>query len=90
MHWHLAAENLRFRVWEGQAVVYDPFSGDTHCLDHLASNIVTHLSQHGSSSLQELTRLLGPPPALNEVVDGTLFAALGELERLRIIRRSAD
>jgi PqqD family protein of HPr-rel-A system len=92
MAWQVASEDLKFRAWDDQTVVYDARSGDTHCMDRIASSILTHLLRHDSSSLHELSGLFGVGTEQRMTEDGeaTLLAALGELERLRIIRQVAE
>ena len=74
-------------------VVYDPYSGDTHCLDRLASAIMAHLAERGPTTLGALTddlrpALAGSPP--HDAEGSMLAAALGELERLRLVTRKGD
>lgn len=91
MAWRFACEPFLSRVWDGQMVVYDPCSGDTHCVDRLASAILAQLVEQGPLSVAELcqrvrqARLQGA----DSPDDDLLTTALGELEKLRLVRRIA-
>lgn len=46
--------DLRWRNWDIETVVYQPFSGDTHLLNPLAAEALRHLS-HVTATVREVT-----------------------------------
>jgi PqqD family protein of HPr-rel-A system len=85
--WRVASEDLLTRSWDGQMVVYDCYSGDTHCLDRVASAVLSGVMQsNGSDEGEQLDRVQTFLPAESAVSPDILIAALAELERLRLVR----
>jgi PqqD family protein of HPr-rel-A system len=83
----VASEDLLSRSWDGQMVVYDCYAGDTHCLDHVASAVLSGVMQGiGSDEAELLGRVQTLLPAESAVSPDMLIAALAELERLRLVR----
>jgi PqqD family protein of HPr-rel-A system len=89
--WRLATDDLRRRAWDGQMVVYDPRSGDTHCLDHLAAAVLSHLFERRTATARSLREQLphDPPSAGEPRAEDVLTNLLAELEKLRLVRRLA-
>lgn len=69
-------------------VVYDRYGGDTHCLDHVATAVLSHLMTSGSATAAELSGSIQAVLAAGKEtpLEETLAAALAELERLRLVR----
>ena len=85
--WEAASGEFAVRTWEGQMVVYDPRSGDTHCLDELASAVLTTLRELGRGSLPDIgQRITAARPGSSQIAM-ELSAALTELAALQLIRR---
>jgi PqqD family protein of HPr-rel-A system len=81
--WRIAAD-LRIHEWDGSAVVYDPASGDTHCLDPVLTAVLSRLAA-GDAGEEALS------PAIASVLNVPLAAAreylvvaMAELERMKL------
>lgn len=84
-HWRLAGGGILLRQWDGQFVVYDRYSGETHCLSRLASRLVAHIATERSATTADLAGLVnayGEPSR----AEAEARVALGELERLHVLR----
>jgi PqqD family protein of HPr-rel-A system len=75
------------RIWEGQMVVYDPYSGDTHCMDRLATAVLSRLAECGTATAKDLeTHLRGLPDLAQDLETGDVPAGvLEELEKLGLV-----
>jgi len=76
------------RVWEGQMVVFDPYSGDTHCLDRLATALISCLAERGPATTERLRTHLGDfPDLVSDLGEGDApGSALEELEKLGLVQ----
>jgi PqqD family protein of HPr-rel-A system len=88
--WQFAAADVVVRAWEGQMVAYDRRSGDTHCLDMVASTLVSRFVQSRTSTEAELRDALVRDIDAGTETDTLLSGALRELEGLELVRRIAD
>jgi PqqD family protein of HPr-rel-A system len=75
-----AGQRLQRREWDGETVLYNDLSGDTHLLNDAALALLLALQQ-APQSRQQLAELLGEPGPDLDAVD----ALLGELEALSLI-----
>lgn len=62
--WRAAEGPFRRQIWGGELVVYDERSGDTHCLDRIATAVLMRLVDDGPNT----------PANLRDAVDGLLEA----------------
>jgi PqqD family protein of HPr-rel-A system len=89
--WRLApGQTLRHRNWQGEVVLYNDLSGDTHLLDESALHLLQAL-QNGPASEAGLAagvRALFEADD-GEVDDASVAQVLAELEALALIERSA-
>jgi len=93
--WRLVpGQRLQYRCWEGECVLYNDLSGDTHLLDELALALLAQL-QAGPQSADQLAAAfdLDPDPAAgseNEVEDGAAFlhTLLDDLAGLQLVEAS--
>jgi PqqD family protein of HPr-rel-A system len=85
--WCAASEHFRLRTWDGEMVVFDERSADTHALDPLATSLVTRLKKNGPAGLAELCDAVAPYLEDDEKQDPqTVVAdALAFLETLRLV-----
>jgi len=84
--WRMSRERHHdIRVWEGEAVVYDTLTGDTHLLDPYATQIVQVLTQLSQATAESLSRRLGPEFEV-ATEEGLLPHTLAVLESLRDLR----
>ena len=87
MRWR-STPGLERRDWDGEAVVYDDASGDTHRLAPLPAAILAVLQTHPATAYELCDRLA---PDVEGVAAGSLLghvsSALTELERLGLIKR---
>lgn len=88
--WRLRAEQaLQYRLWDGECVLYNDLSGDTHLLDDAALEILLALKR-GPATQAELAAVL---EAEFDIDPADLDAATGDLlrhlERLYLIASPA-
>ena len=89
--WRIApGQTLRHRNWQGEVVLYNDLSGDTHLLDESALHLLQAL-QNGPAS--EATLAAGVRAAFEadggEVDDASVAQLLAELEALALIEQAA-
>jgi len=77
------------RVWEGQMVVFDPYSGDTHCLDRLGTALMSRLADQGPATAERLRMHLRDFPDLAADLEAgdAPGSVLEELEKLGLVER---
>lgn len=81
----LADNGFAWRVWAGDAVIYDAESGDTHRVKNPGGLVLQSLAATGSISLDELADAC----ALSSTTDFRQFeAAIDVLVDLGILNRS--
>ncbi len=83
-----AAEPLRIARFEGEALVFNPVSWQTHLLNASALQVLDALAR-GPGSLQDLVAALGDPSPDDSETAGTEFtvqALVAELEVLGLVR----
>ena len=89
MRWH-SISGLERRDWDGEAVVYDDASGDTHKLAPLPAAVLSILQAH-PATVHELCDELAPYVEGEAAAAGSLLGhvsgALTELERQGLIDR---
>lgn len=90
VRWRSAAADVAVRAWDGQIVVYDRGSGDTHCLDTVASALYACLAEGGDRAEAELLGRLAHAYVAAAPADDALNGALSELEKLGLARRVAQ
>lgn len=78
------------RIWDGEAVVYDPVSGSTHYLDSVAAAVLDRLSARPASAASVSRSLLAE---FNADCEADMLAAvqdaLAKLRQMDLIQ-SAD
>lgn len=75
------------RQWDGQTVVYDQRSGDTHCLDRTASAVIACLSGERDLCASDIRDVLKSRGHDDDFQDrGGIEGILEELERLGLAR----
>jgi len=86
--WRKAGDaELSWRYWDGEAVVYNDASGDTHHLDALAAEVLERLCTH-AADVEEVSQAianaygLDPDDDLNAAVAGSVerFLKFGLIE----------
>jgi PqqD family protein of HPr-rel-A system len=85
--WRLNLEHtLHFRSWDGDWVIYDSFSGDTHLLGETAVQLLQQLQKSPLSS-RALADLLALENVclINEQFTAEMEFILGELEELGLV-----
>jgi len=90
LRWQFAADTVLLRAWEGQMVAYDRRTGDTHCLDVVSSALIARFLQSSITTEPELRDALTRDIDAGTEADHLLSGALGELERLNLVRRITD
>lgn len=87
--WRALRQGCKIRIWDDQAVVYDGYSGNTHCLDRLATAILCRLGDRDRASAAELRGDLAGGFAALDGAEGeqTLLDVLEELRGLGLARR---
>ena len=72
-------------------VVFDPYSGDTHCMEKVAGDVLAYLSQCGTATTEELRAALGKQRRLSQEDESGDFplGVLEELEKLRLVQSAA-
>lgn len=86
--WKIVSQDrLHWRVWDGEFVVYDNGSGDTHLLSPEGAEILHLLSKHPASVEQVVQHMA---LKLNVETDESLYAgtknALTNLDQLGLIQ----
>ena len=89
--WRIApGQTLRHRNWQGEVVLYNDLSGDTHLLDESALHLLQAL-RSGPAVEPELAA--GVRTAFDgevgEVADASVAQLLAELEALALVERVA-
>ena len=82
----LGDEPLRFRSWDGDYVVYSPFSGQTHWLDITAGYLIELLIQGPKDSeklYHELSHFLGDEN--NNIFRSSIDIVIENLDELGLI-----
>jgi PqqD family protein of HPr-rel-A system len=81
---------LRHRTWQGEVVLYNDLSGDTHLLDESALHLL-HKLQNGPAAEPELGACVRAEFEADggEVDDASVAQVLAELEVLALIERVA-
>jgi PqqD family protein of HPr-rel-A system len=82
--WRAATEDVAVHGWDSQIVAYDRRSGDTHCLDHTASAVLTCLLDAGALTEDDLGERVA---AGDQAAGDALTAVLAELQTLGLVRR---
>jgi PqqD family protein of HPr-rel-A system len=78
---------LRGRRWGDEDVVFDPYSGETHCLNALASAIFRSVDTSDAVDLGALDRALACPGGATK---GDIATAVARLRDLGLIRVEHD
>ena len=82
----LGDETLRFRSWEGDYIVYSPFSGQTHRLDITAGHLIEFLIEGPKNSEKwyyELSQFLGIEE--NDIFRSSIDIVIENLDELGLI-----
>ena len=82
--WRLApGQRLQYRCWDGECVLYNDLSGDTHLLDEFALALLAQVQQAPQAAAQ-LAAAIGLDPA---AADGAavLDDMLGDLAALHLV-----
>jgi PqqD family protein of HPr-rel-A system len=86
--WRAARTGLAWRVWDGDAVVFNPLTGHTHLLDAFAAQILTHVGEMPTTAGAVAGRLEQEVGlALAPEVIATVEPALERLSRLGLVER---
>jgi PqqD family protein of HPr-rel-A system len=80
---HPSGKTLCGRRWDDEDVIFDPYSGETHCLNALASAIFQRVDTSGGLVLRELDRALACPGGTTE---DDIAVAVARLHGLGLIR----
>jgi PqqD family protein of HPr-rel-A system len=91
MHWQPApAEQLLVHEWDGECVVFDLRSGDTHLLDARPAAVFRAL-QSGLQDADQVARAVVPTSgsATHDECRASVEQALVEFERLGLAERTA-
>ena len=86
--WRAARAELAWRVWDGDAVVFNPLTGHTHLLDAFAARILVHVGAAPTTAATIAGRLeqeIGL--ALAPEVTATVEPALERLTRLGLVEQ---
>jgi PqqD family protein of HPr-rel-A system len=84
LSWRLA-DHLKMQEWDGQMVVYDHYSGDTHCLDRPLALVFSAIVAAPGSSEELTDRLASALGDTQEARAESVRIATEELERLRLV-----
>ncbi len=82
----LGEEPLRFRSWNGDYIVYSPFSGQTHRLDITAGHLIELLIDAPTDTeklYHELSQFLGDED--NDLFRSSIDVVLENLDELGLI-----
>jgi PqqD family protein of HPr-rel-A system len=85
--WRLVpGQRLQYRCWEGECVLYNDLSGDTHLLDELALAVLEELQVAPRSAAQLAAAFELAPDAAPDGDDGALLATLlDDLAALQLV-----
>jgi PqqD family protein of HPr-rel-A system len=86
--WRFVAADVAMRTWDEQTVAYHRRSGDTHCLDRVASALLARLAQAGTldeAALGAAVESAASPEARDAAM--TVANTLYELERIGLVQR---
>lgn len=85
----IPGDALHFRVWEGEFVVYNSLSGDTHLLGSAAAHALLKLQQTSSDALT-LAATLAPlmKAEMDDEFVSQIEQILADLGKLALIERS--
>jgi PqqD family protein of HPr-rel-A system len=85
--WSATVDHFRLRDFDGEMVVFDNRSGDTHALDPLATALVLTLQRRSATSLPELCEVVAPKLEEDEraIPQSVVLEALALLERLQLV-----
>jgi PqqD family protein of HPr-rel-A system len=86
-HWQVTTDRIRSRLWDGLLIVYNCYSGDTHCVDSVGAAIFAALQRQGRATESEICHLVGIELGEAGTSVATARAALDDLERLRLVKR---
>jgi PqqD family protein of HPr-rel-A system len=86
-NWQINSEEIRVRAWDDLIVVYNCYTGDTHCIDNTGTAVFSALEKFGTATAEQLDEALINPMDMSGVEPAATRAALGQLERFRIVRR---
>jgi PqqD family protein of HPr-rel-A system len=90
MRWRSAPDPLLVREWDGQSIIYNCTSGDTHCLDRTAHAVFSCLTGDRTLDLDQIctaTAAFGDDLVPDR---GRLSDAVDQLERLELVARVAE
>lgn len=90
MMWRVISSHaLHFRSWEGEFVVYNSFSGDTHLLGSAVAHVLLKL-QHAPSDAAILAESLAPllQTDFDEELVPEIEHLLAHLDSLSLIERT--
>lgn len=85
--WSAALEHFLIKAWDGEMVVYDRRSGDTHALDRLATAAVKTLSAAKEISATELVECVATELEEDEKAEPLIIVsnALEFLQKLGLV-----
>lgn len=86
--WRLViGQRLQYRCWDGECVLYNDLSGDTHLLDELALALLTKLQAAPRSADQLAAEFDFDPDPAAEDEDGAAFlnTLLDDLAALQLV-----
>jgi PqqD family protein of HPr-rel-A system len=75
---------LRGRRWDDQDVVFDPYSGETHCLNALASAIYRRVGASDGIDLRALDDALACPGGTTQSDIAIAVARLRDIGLIRV------
>ena len=85
--WSAAVGRFRTRAWDGEMVVYDESSGDTHSLDPLATALLIILQENGAATVADLSGVAAAQLEEDEKLEpeAVVTEALEVLQTLRLV-----
>ena len=91
MKWRAAGAAFHARMWDGDLVVYDEYSGETHWLNPVASVILSAIHQRGPCAVEELRSAILPllTDEGRSSTETVIDSALDTLRRLRLVESVA-
>jgi PqqD family protein of HPr-rel-A system len=90
MRWRSVPDPLLVREWDGQSVVYNRKSGDTHCLDRTAHAVISCLSGDRELDLAAICGAIVYSGGDRVQDRDDVSDALDQLERLGLVRRASE
>jgi PqqD family protein of HPr-rel-A system len=87
--WQVTTDRIRARRWDDLLVIYNCYSGDTHCIDSVAAAVFGALERRGAATESEIADLVGEGLGALNSRTMTALAALSNLERLRLVKRTS-